>query len=167
MLSTISLSTPLADGGTEAKDDAGGTRAQHRSRRSRPDTRRGRRGVQGCFRGAPLVPSALLLCFLCLSGCEHKAGWEKSWTASQVAWAEHDDAERALGLLEAAISQHPPADAEAEMIRALVPILENVQDEKRVISALGDDSSQLFRVLVSAPNVVFSSRRPRCRHGRV
>ena len=61
----------------------------------------------------------------------------------------------------------PPADAEAEMIRALVPILENVQDEKRVISALGDGSSQPSLVLVSAPNVVVFSRRPRCRHGRV
>ncbi len=136
-------------------------------RRPRPDTRRGRRGVQGCFRGAPWVPSTFLLSLLCLSGCEKKAGWEKSWIASQAAWVEHDDAERALGLLEAAISQHPPADAEAEMIRALVPILENVQDEKRVISALGDGSSQPSLVLVSAPNVVVFSRRPRCRHGRV
>jgi hypothetical protein len=94
------------------------------------------------------LPSALLCCLLCLSGCEEQARWEKSWIASQAAWAEHDDAERALGLLEAAISQHPPADAEAEMIRALVPILENVQDEKRVVSALGDGSSQPSLVLV-------------------
>jgi len=93
---------------------------------------------------APRRPAApVFLALLCLS-CAEQARWESAWLASQAAWAEHDDAERALGLLEAAFSQRPPADAEEKMLRELVALLENVRDEQRVVSALESVQASLF-----------------------
>jgi len=73
---------------------------------------------------------ALLVLLACLAA---RAGgevptWEAKRRASQAAWFEQDDAEEALALLEDAFLLRPPPDAEPEMLKELVQLLEGVND---------------------------------------
>ena len=72
----------------------------------------------------------LALCLKTTSGAGQVAAWETKWRASQAAWVEDDDAELALGLLEEAFAMRPSPDAEAEMLKELVAIVESVADGK-------------------------------------
>jgi len=94
---------------------------------------------------------ALLVLLACLAA--HAGGevptWEAKRRASQAAWFEQDDAEEALALLEDAFLLRPPPDAEPEMLKELVQLLEGVNDGATCPSP-ARLCSQAFHPLLSA-----------------